>query len=111
MILTSSPRIKNAGRKFEVFCIVWLALSANECGAETSSSLDGAFATGRYRNLFAEAGHLQPEIWRKVDSTFQQLFHGNLTNITTRAATPTGRWPGAERRRDSANLCCWEAPG
>jgi oligosaccharide reducing-end xylanase len=37
----------------------------------------GAFATGHYRNLFAENGHSQKEIREKVDSAFQQLFHGN----------------------------------
>jgi len=42
----------------------------------------GAFATGHYRNLFAENGHSPKEIRRKVDSAFQQLFHGNLTNQT-----------------------------
>jgi oligosaccharide reducing-end xylanase len=37
----------------------------------------GAFATGHYRNLFAENGHSQKEIRAKVDSAFQQLFHGD----------------------------------
>ncbi len=42
----------------------------------------GAFATGHYRNLFAENGHSQTEIRAKVDSAFRQLFHGNPTNQT-----------------------------
>ena len=37
----------------------------------------GAYATHRYRNLFAEAGHPQAEIDAKIDAGFQQLFHGN----------------------------------
>jgi oligosaccharide reducing-end xylanase len=37
----------------------------------------GAFNTGRYRNLFREAGHSQAEISRKIDAAFQQLFHGD----------------------------------
>ena len=37
----------------------------------------GAFATGHYRNLFAENGHSQKQIQAKVDSAFQQLFHGD----------------------------------
>jgi TolB protein len=37
---------------------------------------DGAFATGRYRNLFREAGHSDQEIQKKIDAAFQQLFHG-----------------------------------
>jgi oligosaccharide reducing-end xylanase len=44
-------------------------------GAETNQA--GAFATGKYRNLFAEVGHSDKEIQAKVDSAFQQLFHGN----------------------------------
>ncbi len=37
----------------------------------------GAFATGHYRNLFAENGHSRKEISRKIDSAFGQLFHGD----------------------------------
>ncbi len=48
-------------------------------GAENPTIADGhgAYATGNYRNLFAEAGHSQAEIRQKIDSTFQQLFHGD----------------------------------
>jgi oligosaccharide reducing-end xylanase len=37
----------------------------------------GAFATGKYRNLFAEDGHSQREIQAKIDAAYQQLFHGD----------------------------------
>jgi oligosaccharide reducing-end xylanase len=37
----------------------------------------GAYATHRYRNLFAEAGHSQAEIDAKIDAAFQQLFNGD----------------------------------
>jgi len=37
----------------------------------------GAFATGNYRNLFVEAGHSQKEVTAKVNTAFQQLFHGD----------------------------------
>jgi len=37
----------------------------------------GAFASGRYRNLFAEAGHPAAEITNKINAAFQQLFHGD----------------------------------
>jgi oligosaccharide reducing-end xylanase len=40
----------------------------------------GAFATGHYRNLFAEDGHSQQEVDAKINAAFQQLFHGNPTN-------------------------------
>jgi oligosaccharide reducing-end xylanase len=37
----------------------------------------GAFKTGHYRNLFAEAGHSDKQISAKIDAAFQQLFHGD----------------------------------
>jgi oligosaccharide reducing-end xylanase len=37
----------------------------------------GAYATGKYRNLFLEDGHSQKEIQAKIDAAFQQLFHGD----------------------------------
>ncbi len=37
----------------------------------------GAFATGRYRNLFVEAGHSRQEVTDKISAAFQQLFHGD----------------------------------
>ncbi len=37
----------------------------------------GAFATGKYRNLFAEDGHSQREIRAKIEGAYQQLFHGD----------------------------------
>jgi oligosaccharide reducing-end xylanase len=48
-------------------------------GAENPAGADGsgAYATGYYRNLFAEAGHSQKEIRQKIDSAFERLFHGD----------------------------------
>jgi oligosaccharide reducing-end xylanase len=40
----------------------------------------GAFATGHYRNLFAEAGHSPAEVKQKIDAAFAQLFHGDPAN-------------------------------
>jgi oligosaccharide reducing-end xylanase len=37
----------------------------------------GAFATGRYRNLFREDGHSEKQIRAKIDAAYQQLFHGD----------------------------------
>jgi len=42
----------------------------------------GAFATGHYRNLFAENGHSKQEILAKVDAAFQQLFRGDPASQT-----------------------------
>ena len=63
--------------------LAWmLALSLNLSAAEVLQPPDGtgAYATGKYRNLFAEIGKSQPEIRRKIDAAFQQLFHGNPTH-------------------------------
>jgi oligosaccharide reducing-end xylanase len=38
---------------------------------------NGAFATGKYRNLFAEIGKSPTEIRQKIDGAFQQMFHGD----------------------------------
>jgi oligosaccharide reducing-end xylanase len=67
-----------------MFCSVWLTAGLDLQGADTPPKAEGAgaFATGRYRNLFAEIGKSQAEIRKKVDSAFQQLFHGNVTNET-----------------------------
>jgi oligosaccharide reducing-end xylanase len=45
----------------------------NEPAAQSS----GAVVTGHYRNLFVEAGHSPQEVTTKIDSAFQQLFHGD----------------------------------
>ncbi|HUI56853.1 MAG TPA: glycosyl hydrolase family 8 [Bryobacteraceae bacterium] len=50
--------------------------------AQGSGAGGGAFATGRYRNLFLEAGHPQKEISQKIDAAFQQLFHGDAETQT-----------------------------
>lgn len=67
-----------------LFCGLWFGTALHLPGADTPPMADGAgaFATGKYRNLFAEIGKSQPDIRKKVDSAFQQLFHGNLTNET-----------------------------
>ncbi len=45
---------------------------------------NGAYVTGKYRNLFAEAGHSEAEIRAKVDGAFQQLFHGSPGDLPNR---------------------------
>jgi oligosaccharide reducing-end xylanase len=37
----------------------------------------GAFQTGRYRNLFVERGYSSAEADQKLDRAYQQLFHGD----------------------------------
>ena len=50
------------------------------CGASaqgTPTDGSGAYATGKYRNLFAEDGHSKSEIDAKINSAYKQLFHGD----------------------------------
>src|ERR1700733_2486042 len=37
----------------------------------------GAYAAGKYRNLFAETGHSSTAIQAKIGAAYQQLFHGD----------------------------------
>jgi oligosaccharide reducing-end xylanase len=66
------------------FALIFFIVLASLRGAENPPGADGAgaYATGRYRNLFAENGHSQKEIQWKIDGAFRQLFHGNPTNQT-----------------------------
>ncbi len=42
-----------------------------------SQDRGGAYATGRYRDLFVEAGHSRAEVAARIEAAFQQLFHGD----------------------------------
>jgi len=66
------------------FSALFLLLSFSSFGhlagaspADTTVDGSGAYSTGQYRNLFAEAGHSSKEISDRIDAAFQQLFHGN----------------------------------
>ncbi len=52
-------------------------VAATQAQPAAISDGSGAYATGRYRNLFAEAGHASSEIDAKIDDAYQQLFHGD----------------------------------
>jgi oligosaccharide reducing-end xylanase len=54
-------------------------ISASPTRAQTSA---GAAVTGRYRNLFVEAGQTPAEVSARIEKTFQQLFHGDSANET-----------------------------
>jgi oligosaccharide reducing-end xylanase len=56
-----------------IFCI---GLSAGAQHAQAGDG-SGAFASGKYRNLFAEDGHSRREVQAKIDAAYQQLFHGD----------------------------------
>lgn len=60
------------------FVAACLLLAAPSLQAKTApQDGDGAYATGHYRNLFAEDGHTQKEIDAKISAAYQQLFHGD----------------------------------
>jgi len=48
----------------------------------------GAYATGKYRNLFLEAGHTEQEVDARIGRAFEQLFRGDLE--TQRLYFPSG---------------------
>ena len=60
------------------------AVCADDGGIATTGNATnaGAFAAGRYRNLFVEAGHSPSAINAKINGAFQQLFHGNPATET-----------------------------
>lgn len=58
-------------------CLLLLAGAAAAHAATAPEDGNGAYATGKYRNLFAENGHSQSEIQAKIDAAYNQLFHGD----------------------------------
>jgi oligosaccharide reducing-end xylanase len=56
----------------------------------------GAYATGKYRNLFAETGHSSTAIQEKIDAAYQQLFHGDPQSqaiFFSAGRNASGHWP------------------
>lgn len=67
-----------------VAIFVCVAVFPNAPGAEPAPNSDGqgAYATGKYRNLFVEIGKSPVEIREKIEAAFQQLFHGDPASQT-----------------------------
>ena len=60
--------------------LLLLLLAGACCGVWAQTPLDdghGAYASGKYRNLFKEDGHAEKQIRAKIDAAYQQLFHGD----------------------------------
>jgi endo-1,4-beta-D-glucanase Y len=53
-------------------------------GSSVQSNDDGsgAFATGKYRNLFVEAGHSEEQVIAKIKKAYQHFFHGDPNTQT-----------------------------
>jgi hypothetical protein len=63
--------------------VLFLAVDRGAAAADSNTDDgSGAFADGRYRNLFAKAGHAEQDIQAKIDAAFQQLFHGDPNTQT-----------------------------
>ena len=58
-------------------CFFILLSTADSQAQKTLDDGVGAFATGKYRNLFEEDGHSKREIKAKIDAAYRQLFHGD----------------------------------
>ena len=54
-----------------------LAAAGTAVAQPTSADEAGAYATGKYRNLFVEDGHKPREVEAKVNAAYKQLFHGD----------------------------------
>jgi len=57
--------------------------------AQQLSNGSGAFATGKYPDLFKQRGHTEREIKAKIDGAFRQLFFGD--SATQKIYFPVGR--------------------
>lgn len=62
--------------------VQWLVVSVGAALLLNGGNGAGAFATGQYRNLFAEAGHPPEQATAKIEAAFQQLFHGDPNTQT-----------------------------
>lgn len=58
-------------------CLVVALVGCTASPPRPPAIASGAFATGRYRNLFVEAGCPPQEVTARVNAAFQQLFHGD----------------------------------
>jgi oligosaccharide reducing-end xylanase len=58
-------------------CVVAALVGCTASPPHASASPAGAFATGKYRNLFVEAGRSPQEVSGRINAAFQQLFHGD----------------------------------
>ena len=60
-------------------CLI-LPLTANMTMISAPAGSPRSFSTGKYRNLFGEAGKSDREIKAKLEAAYKQLFYGNAEN-------------------------------
>lgn len=80
-------------RRLRLLCVTLIMLAGisgwrSPLGAQTSDG-SGAYSTESYRNVFAEQGHSASEVKSRIESTYQQLFHGDPQ--TQAIFYPTGK--------------------
>jgi len=73
--MTAEGRLEMRAWLLAVSLVVIAGGSALAQGAPRDGT--GAYATGKYRNLFREAGHSPRAIRAKIDAAYAQLFHGD----------------------------------
>ncbi|HEX4007215.1 MAG TPA: glycosyl hydrolase family 8 [Acidobacteriaceae bacterium] len=64
-------------RRAGLLMVFVLGLAAMSVAQTPLDNGSGAYATGKYRNLFKEDGHSKKQIRAKIDAAWQQLFHGD----------------------------------
>jgi oligosaccharide reducing-end xylanase len=80
--MTVKNFLKSAIMHKAILLVIIPGLLMNGCQNSNDSTAkpadgSGAFATGKYRNLFVEAGYSPQEVTAKVNTVFEQLFHGD----------------------------------
>jgi oligosaccharide reducing-end xylanase len=64
------------GRIAATFVAALVAMSTSSA-AQADAKASGAYASGAYRNLLVEAAHSPTEVTARINTAFQQLFHGD----------------------------------
>jgi hypothetical protein len=80
--------ILNKFLRISLITLYVISIPMTLSGQKKAKDVQGAFATGKYRNLFIENGHSKKDIAAKNEDAFRQLFHGDSANQKIR----TGRW-------------------
>ena len=69
-------KVKTCGVAVRAALLLAAALPAVVAG-QTLNNGSGAYATGKYQNLFAADGHSERAVHAKIEAAYEQLFHGN----------------------------------
>jgi oligosaccharide reducing-end xylanase len=71
-------------RMGSIVCFAFLLSPLTSATQSANAKVDaGAYVTGTYPNLFLRNGHTETESGAKIESAYQQLFHGNAEHQAT----------------------------